>query len=83
MRDTPALAVIQGLITRGYKNIYAYDPIANKIFENAYGHIININYCETVAATLDKCDIIVLVTKWSEFENIEIDNSKTFVSLRY
>ncbi|MFL6558096.1 MAG: UDP-glucose dehydrogenase family protein, partial [Bacillus sp. (in: firmicutes)] len=37
IRDTPAKAIIQGLLQKGYTNIIAYDPMANEEFKEVYG----------------------------------------------
>ena len=68
MRESPAIPIINQLHKGGAK-IKAYDPIAKheaqKIFKD-----LNINYCEDLSATVNDVDVIIIVTRWSEFSEL-------------
>ncbi len=67
MRESPAIPIIKGLQAEGAR-IQAYDPVAineaRKIFDDA------IVYCDSLASALQNVDAVVLVTRWSEFNQV-------------
>ena len=82
IRQTPALDIIQNLLDRGYKNIIAYDPMANEIFAKHYD--VAIRYADTLEELVDEADQTVLVTAWKEFrDKAELIKSKPLHDLRY
>ena len=82
VRDTPAAKIIKAIIEDGYKNIYAYDPIAIKEFKEKYPDII-INYCEDAKEVYDNSEVIAVVTAWEEFKNITEFGNKKIIDCRY
>lgn len=82
VRDTPSAKIIEAMIEDGYKNIYAYDPIAINQFKEKYPNII-INYCENAKEVYDKSDIVAVVTAWEEFKNIKEYGNKKIIDCRY
>jgi UDPglucose 6-dehydrogenase len=82
VRDTPAAKIIKAMIEDGYKNIYAYDPIAIKEFKEKYPDIV-INYCQNAKEVYDDSDIIAVVTAWEEFKNIKQYGNKKIIDCRY
>ena len=68
VRDSSAGKIINELILQGYSNIYAYDPVANKKFEEAYA--FPIYYCLSKEEVCKNCSIVAIVTVWNEFKEI-------------
>lgn len=81
VRDTPAARVIAELINFGFKNILAFDPVANKLFENAYNY--DINYYDSVKELYLKSDVIVILTAWEEFKIVPQLGDKQVIDCRY
>ena len=79
VRLTPSKDIIEKLLSKGYKNIIAYDPLANQSFKNAYPEL-NIQYENTLSALLKKTNNVVLLTGWDEFkkQKQEIEKKKVF-----
>lgn len=83
VRDTPAARIIGELVARGYRNIYAYDPIANENFARAFD-FPSIVYCDCVDAVCKHCAVVAVVTSWEEFLTLKEEYPKTaFVDCRY
>jgi UDPglucose 6-dehydrogenase len=82
VRDTPALPIIQGLLKKGYDQIYAYDPISNENFQAMYNNYVDINYLYSLEKIIEKCDTLVKVTSWKEFENLKLAPTKKYIDLR-
>jgi len=70
VRDSPAAKIIDCLLRNGYRNIYAYDPIATDVFRTAYG--LDITYCGSKEDVCDTCDTVAVVTTWQEFQGIHL-----------
>ena len=66
VRITPTKAVIEVLLQKGYKTIYAYDPISNAEFKKYYPDL-NIQYCDSLEDILAKTEDVVILTGWREF----------------
>lgn len=82
VRDTPAAKIIKELNALGYKNIYAYDPIANAEFKRRYPEI-NIEYKESAKAVSDSTNVIAIVTAWDEFKAFKDVKDKKIIDCRY
>lgn len=67
VRLTPSKDIIEKLISKGYKKIYAYDPLANKEFNLNYPHI-SIEYCDSLEDLMDKTNNVLILTAWKEFK---------------
>lgn len=65
MRESPAIPIVQELLA-GSAKVKAFDPVATheaqKLFENQ-----PIQYCETVADTIADVDVVLLLTRWNDF----------------
>ena len=72
MRDSPAIAVIQGLQKRGAK-IRAYDPQA---MENSKSIFTDITYCDDAYQTAAGSDALVIATEWNEFRALNFGRVK-------
>jgi len=66
MRESPAIPIVQELLA-GSAKVKAFDPVATheaqKIFENQ-----PIQYCDTLAETVQDVDVVLLLTRWNDFE---------------
>jgi UDPglucose 6-dehydrogenase len=82
IRDTPAKAIIQGLLQKGYTNIIAYDPMANEEFKEVYG--FPIQYSPNLSSLLSMVNHVVILTAWDEFiKNEELIKKKNVFDYRY
>lgn len=68
VRLSPSKFIIESLIAKGYKNIIAYDPLANESFKTSYPEL-EIQYENTLEDVLGKTDNAVILTGWSEFKS--------------
>ncbi|MCL6605975.1 MAG: UDP-glucose/GDP-mannose dehydrogenase family protein [Paenibacillus sp.] len=69
LRDAPSLVNIPLLIEDG-ANVKAWDPVGIDNFKRLYPE--EIEYCETIEATLVNADICFIFTEWSEIKNFEL-----------
>jgi len=67
VRLTPSKDIIEKLLSNGYKNIIAYDPLANESFKNTYPEL-NIQYESDLKSVLEKTNNVVILTGWNEFK---------------
>lgn len=82
VRDSPAVKIIRALIRDGFVNIYTYDPLAMREFQNTYR--LSITYCESAHEVCKTCGTVALVTTWEEFKGIDkIFPDTRFVDCRY
>lgn len=69
-RQSPALEITKELIKK-YENINVYDPKAmknaSKILKN------NVNYFNSIYECSNKCDLLVILTEWDEFKDIDFN----------
>lgn len=69
MRSSPAIEVIKKLQALNCK-INAYDPKVNEDSLNSIG-ITGINVVDDIESCLNGVDLVVLLTKWTEFSKID------------
>jgi len=81
VRETPASRIIDALQLAGYKNIYAYDPVANETYERAYKHQ-KIHYSKSAEELISAADIIMITTAWPEFKGLDF-KGKHVIDGRY
>ena len=82
VRDTPAWYFINGLMEAGYKNIKAYDPLANHAYDLLYKQPLQ--YSKTMEEAIDNTEKVVVVTAWKEFkEKSDLLKDKVVFDLRY
>lgn len=67
VRESPSRDIIQLLIKIGYKNIIAYDPVANNAFKKSYN--LPIQYAASLSEIVKKTDNLIILTAWKEFKN--------------
>ncbi len=72
MRDAPSIRIINSLKEKGAK-IKAYDPIA---INNAKTIFKDINYCNNVYETAENADLLIVVTEWNEFRQLNLEKIK-------
>ena len=68
VRESPALPVLRTLRAQG-ADLKAYDPVASGATEALLGNG-TIRYIDSLEATVDDVDAIVLLTRWPEFERL-------------
>ena len=72
MRDAPAIDIISWLQNDGAK-ITAFDPKAQ---DNAKEVLPKVRYVSDVYAAADDADLIVILTEWNEFAEINFEEVK-------
>ncbi len=84
LRDAPSLEILGRLIQEG-ASIQAYDPAA---MEEASKLLPGIRLCESAYEVAQGADVLVLMTEWNQFRNLDLDQIKSglrspvFVDLR-
>ncbi len=68
MRESPAIPVIEALLER-QSVITAYDPIAQEQAELTFKDA-DIRYAETLEAAIENVEVIVIMTRWAQFETL-------------
>ena len=76
MRDAPSIYIINKLLEKGAK-ITAYDPQA---MDNAKKILANIEYASDMYKTAEGADLLIVVTDWNEFK--EMDMGKILKSMK-
>lgn len=73
MREAPSIYIIEQLVKMGAK-IKAYDPQAG---DNAR-HVLPscVNYVKNVFSAVSNADILVLLTEWPEFQQLDLSGIK-------
>jgi UDPglucose 6-dehydrogenase len=83
VRITPTKDIILKLRQKGYKNLSAYDPLANEAFQDAYPDL-DLDYYPDLNSLLENVDNVVILTGWKEFKlNKEKINHKKVFDFRY
>ncbi|OGH03106.1 MAG: UDP-glucose 6-dehydrogenase [Candidatus Levybacteria bacterium RIFCSPHIGHO2_01_FULL_37_17] len=72
MRDAPSIDIINLLQNDGAK-ITAFDPKAQ---QNAKTVLKDIDYKEDAYSVADGVDLLIILTEWSEFKELDINNLK-------
>ncbi|PAF48849.1 UDP-glucose 6-dehydrogenase [Helicobacter sp. 12S02232-10] len=81
VRESKSFILIQKLLQNGFKNISAYDPLANKAFKNTYK--LEIKYCENLEEMLIWGEVFIIATAWEVFKTIPKFPKKKIYNLRY
>ena len=85
MRDAPALAILPSLIEKGGV-VRAHDPQGME--EAARLLPKGIQYCEQMQEAISGADVLVLMTEWNEYRNLDLEEvaesmrGNVFVDLR-
>ncbi|HEC26066.1 MAG TPA: UDP-glucose/GDP-mannose dehydrogenase family protein [Gammaproteobacteria bacterium] len=68
MRESPAIPIVSELVAKK-ADVRAYDPVAEeeakKIFVDG-----GINYCSSINEVLEGANVVLLLTRWSAFEQL-------------
>ncbi len=72
IRDTPAFNLVEGILKKDAK-IQAHDPQAMDNFAEIYP---GIQYCHSEFDALKGADVLVLVTEWNEYRNLNLEKAK-------
>ena len=82
VRLSPSKFIIENLLAKGYKNIIAFDPMANEVFAQQFK--LPITYADSLESLVSQADELVLLTSWPEFKkNKELITSKRLFDFRY
>ena len=77
MREAPSITVVKQLLASG-ADVKAYDPIAmdeaKEIFDD------NIEYCNGAYDAIEDTEAVLLVTEWSEFQNLDLAKVKRLLN---
>jgi UDPglucose 6-dehydrogenase len=68
MRESPAIPIIKDLLTRK-ATLKAYDPVAKHEAKKIFKHE-EVNLCDSLTEALNDVDAVVLVTRWTEFQDV-------------
>lgn len=76
MRDSPAIAVCEGLAQGGAK-LMLFDPAAMTEAEWRLAHIKNaVIFAPNEYAAVEKADALVILTPWNQFRNLDLEKIK-------
>jgi UDPglucose 6-dehydrogenase len=84
LRDAPSLEIIPPLLKEGAE-VQAYDPAA---MDEARQALPGITLCANAYEAAARADVLVLITEWNQFRNLDLDRIKAglrspvFVDLR-
>lgn len=72
-RLSPALAIIDKLSRKGFKNIHAFDPMVTSSEEN----VVN---CTDMYEAVEGADILIVATEWDEFKAVDWKRVKSLMN---
>lgn len=70
IRESPAISIIKELLIEEPK-LYLYDPMAMENVRRIFPHL---NYAKTAQEAVDKADIVLILTEWPEFRDLDYGN---------
>jgi UDPglucose 6-dehydrogenase len=76
MREAPSVVVAESLLAHG-ATLRAFDPEAMKEARRVLGD--RIEYADSAMEAAHDADALILVTEWSEFRQVDLDELKTFL----
>ncbi len=76
IRDTPAFNIVEGLLKKG-ADVQAHDPQAMDNFSELYPQI---KYCHSEFDALKGADVLVMVTEWNEYRNLNLEKAKSLMA---
>lgn len=83
VRDSSSVKIIKLLLDSGYKDILAYDPIANDAFAKEYD-FTELTYCDSLDSICERAEVLVLATAWEDFKDLNIKYpNKPIIDCRY
>lgn len=75
MRDAPSLDIIPALLDDG-ATVRAFDPEG---MEEAKTLLGDVEWCEDAYGTMDKADVLVIITEWNAFRSLDFDRVKSLL----
>jgi UDPglucose 6-dehydrogenase len=78
MRNAPSIDIINALIKEGAK-IQAYDPVAIKKTKEIFKD--KISFCSNPYQAAKNADVLIVVTEWDEFKNVDLKKTKRLLKL--
>jgi UDPglucose 6-dehydrogenase len=75
MRDAPAITVVKELVAAG-ATIQTYDPIAMDNAKGKFAGVENIVYTDTAYNAAKDADLVILMTEWNEFKELDLEQLK-------
>ena len=78
MRDAPSITIIKELLAAGAK-IKTYDPIAMDNAKKIFAKEKNIAYSQEAYSTVKDADILIILTEWNEFQQLDLNKIKTLM----
>lgn len=78
VREAPALTIVKELLEAGAK-IKAFDPVAEQNFKTLVSHK-NIQYCPNPFEAVKDSDLLVIMTDWNEFKEVDKTELKNLLS---
>ena len=80
LRDSPSIAVIRGLIRFG-ADVSAYDPtVVEPLHPARASALTGITLCPDAYAAAADADVVVILTEWPEFKELELDRLATVMA---
>lgn len=79
VREAPALDIVKALLDADAE-VVAYDPIAEKTFEAAFGTHAKLSYAKEPYAALKNAHALVICTEWKPFRSPDFTRMKVEMS---
>lgn len=81
VRESTSAKIIKILMSKGYANILAYDPVAVDEFKNYYK--FDIEYVKELNSICEQSDVLIILTAWKEFLEVKKVLDKPILDFRY
>ena len=78
MRDAPSITIIKELLA-AEANIKTYDPIAMDNAKKIFAKEKNITYSQEAYSAVKDADILIILTEWNEFYELDLNKIKTLM----
>lgn len=78
MRFAPSVDIIKSLQEKG-AIIKAYDPVS---MDNAKTLLDNVDFCKDSYEVLEDCDLVIVVTDWNEFKELDLEKMSQLVKTK-
>lgn len=79
IRESPAIEIISNLLKEGAL-IKCYDPKAMENMKSVFPDII---YCQTPYECVKETSLLIFLTEWSEFKNLDFEKIKEIIKTPY
>ena len=76
MREAPSIDIANGLMAKNAM-VAAYDPVAMGVAKEI---LANVEMADDPYALADKCDALVVVTEWNEFQQLDLERIYNLMS---